>query len=149
MIYVDADSMPGQAAEVLYAAAIRRKMPVLLVACRYFRPHPNPLIQSRVCDTGPDAADDLIVELVQPGDLVITHDIPLADRVITKQAHALSPRGVEFLPANIKTRLGVRDMMEEIRSTGGITSGPPPFSPRDREQFANAVDRFLTRIQKG
>jgi uncharacterized protein YaiI (UPF0178 family) len=97
---------------------------------------------------GPDVADDKIVELVNPGDLVITADIPLADRVVTKGAFALDPRGAFHTPETVKQRLAVRNLMDHLRSTGVRTGGPDVFNKKDCQAFANQLDTFLTKQRK-
>ena len=97
---------------------------------------------------GPDVADEKIVELVKEGDLVITQDIPLADHTVQKKAFAMSPRGKLFTEVNIKERLSMRDFMTDLRSMGVETGGPPPFTDRDRQNFNNSIDRFLTKQLK-
>jgi len=94
---------------------------------------------------GFDVADYRIVQQVQPGDLVITADIPLAAEVITRGAHALDPRGELYSEDNVRERLAIRNLMQELRSTGALIAGPAPFGPRERQLFANHLDRFLTR----
>jgi uncharacterized protein YaiI (UPF0178 family) len=81
----------------------------------------------------------------EPGDLIITADIPLASAVIDKGAFALNPRGEFYTTENIRQRLNMRDFMETLRSSGIQTSGPPPLTQQDRQAFANALDRFLTK----
>jgi uncharacterized protein YaiI (UPF0178 family) len=90
-------------------------------------------------------ADNEIVQRLSAGDLVITADIPLASEVIDKEAHALNPRGEFYSKENIKQRLGMRDFMEELRGSGMVTGGPASLNQRDRQNFANELDRFLTR----
>lgn len=97
---------------------------------------------------GFDVADNEIVQRVNPGDLVITSDIPLAAEVIEKQAHALSPRGELYTTANIRARLNMRDFMDTLRSSGIDTGGPPALSQSDRQAFANHLDTLLTRHQQ-
>jgi uncharacterized protein YaiI (UPF0178 family) len=93
---------------------------------------------------GFDVADAEIVARAQPGDLVITADIPLAAEVITRGAHALDPRGELYSEDNVRERLAVRNLMQELRSTGAVLGGPAPFGQGDRQRFANHLDRFLT-----
>ena len=93
-------------------------------------------------------ADDRIAELVQPGDLVITADIPLADRVVTKKAFAMNPRGKLYTEHNIKDRLAMRDLLNELRNNGTITGGLSAFNAKDRQAFANQLDSFLIRQLK-
>ena len=97
---------------------------------------------------GIDIADDRVVELVEPGDLVITADIPLADRVVSKGAFALNPRGKLYTAANIKERLAVRDLLSELRDNGMVTGGPAAFGKKDCQAFADQLDRFLVRRLK-
>jgi uncharacterized protein YaiI (UPF0178 family) len=97
---------------------------------------------------GPDLVDDRIAELAQPGDLVITADIPLADRVVTKGAYAINPRGELYTEENIKDRLAMRDLMYELRDSGMVTGGPAEFGKKDRQAFANQLDRILIRHVK-
>ena len=93
-------------------------------------------------------ADNYIVSKLEPGDLVITQDIPLASEVIDKQAIALHWRGELFTPENIRQRLSMRDFMETLRSSGVETGGPAAFSQADRQQFANQLDRILAKIRQ-
>ncbi len=102
-------------------------------------------IKCIIVTAGPDVADDRIVELVGPGDLVVTADIPLADRVVAKGAYAIDPRGDLYTRENIKDRLSMRDLMNELRNGGIITGGPPAFSKKDRSAFANQLNSFLTK----
>jgi uncharacterized protein YaiI (UPF0178 family) len=147
-IYVDADGFPRQAKEILVRAVLRLCVPVLFVANKPIRPEPSPLISTLLVPGGPDIADDRIAELAQPGDLVVTADIPLADRVVSKGAFALNPRGMLYTEENIKDRLSVRDLLSELRDGGMMTGGPPAFGKRDCQAFADQLDRFLVRRLK-
>lgn len=118
-IYVDADGFPRAVKEILVRAALRLGVPVLLVANKPLRKEPSPLISSLLVPGGPDIADDRITALAEPGDLVITADLPLADRVVSKGAFALNPRGKLYTEENIKDRLAVRDLLTELREGGG------------------------------
>jgi uncharacterized protein YaiI (UPF0178 family) len=120
---------------------------LVLIACQYVRVPESPLIESLAIEAGPDAADDWIAERVAPGDLVVTADIPLADRVVTRGANALDPRGTLYSQANIKERLAVRDLLDTLRGGGMITGGPKPFGQKDREAFANSLNAFLQAQQ--
>ena len=106
------------------------------------------LIETVIVEAGADAADDRIVEMLTRGDLVITADIPLADRVLSKEAHAIDHRGERYTPDNIKQYLAMRNLMETIRDSGVVTGGPKPFGPKDAHAFANALHRFLTELGK-
>ncbi|MBT3581380.1 DUF188 domain-containing protein, partial [bacterium] len=99
-----------------------------------------------IVDAGADEADDRIVEMVKEGDLVITADIPLADRVITKKAHAIDQRGGIFTENNIKDYLAMRDLMQSLRDNGETTKGPDPFSPKDANNFANQLNIFFVKL---
>ncbi len=143
-IWVDADACPGVIKEILFRAAERVGVPLTLVANKQLRTPPSPLIDTMVVPNGFDAADERIVDLVEHGDLVITADIPLAAKVIEKGAEALDPRGTFYSEENIQERLTLRNFMDELRSTGVETGGPPAFNQGDRRAFANQLDRFLT-----
>ena len=144
-IYVDADGFHRAAKEILIRAAHRLGVPVVFVANKPVRREPSPLISSLLVPGGPDIADDHIAELVGPGDLVITADIPLADRVVSKGAFALNPRGKLYTEENVKERLAVRDLLSELRDGGLMTGGPPAFEKKDCQAFADQLDRFLVR----
>jgi uncharacterized protein YaiI (UPF0178 family) len=144
-VLIDADACPAVIKEMLFRAARRTEVVVTLVANQYLRTPPSPFIKAIQVPAGIDAADARIVELVTPGDLVITADIPLAAAVLDKGAHALDPRGVWFTPDNIRERLTMRDVMDQLRSAGVETGGPAPFSARDGNAFAGQLDRFLAR----
>ena len=144
-IWVDADACPKVIKEILYRAAERAQVPLTLVANQPLATPPSRLINKVQVAAGFDVADNHIVQQVQAGDLVITADIPLAAAVIEKEALALNPRGELYTHDNVRQRLTMRNMMEELRSTGQITGGPPPLSQRDRQAFANALDRLLAK----
>ncbi|MCE5262858.1 MAG: YaiI/YqxD family protein [Deltaproteobacteria bacterium] len=144
-IYVDADGFPRAAKEILLRAALRLGVPVIFVANKPIRSEPAPLISTLLVPEGPDIADDRITELAEPGDLVVTADIPLADRVVSKGAFALNPRGKLYTEENIKDRLSMRDLLSELRDGGMMTGGPPSFGKRDCQAFADQLDRFLVR----
>jgi hypothetical protein len=147
-IWVDADACPGVVKEILFRAAERVGVPLTLVANQALRAPPSALIRTVQVARGFDAADGHIVQHLDPGDLVITADIPLAAQVIAKGAHAIDPRGDRYTPDNIRERLVLRDFMEQMRSTGQVTGGPPPFGPSDRQAFANALDRLLAQVRR-
>lgn len=146
-IWVDADACPNVIKEVLYRAADRTATTVTFVANQFLRVPPSPYLRTLQVPAGFDVADNEIVKRVEPGDLVITADIPLAAEVIEKGAAALNPRGERYSPATIRERLTMRDFMDTLRSSGVQTSGPAAMSPRDRQQFANELDSWL-RQQK-
>ena len=147
-ICVDADGFPRAAKEILLRAALRLDVPVVFVANKPVRRETSPLISSLLVPEGPDIADDRIAAAAEPGDLVITADIPLADRVVSKGAVALNPRGKLYTEENIKDRLAVRDLLSELRDGGLMTGGPPAFGKKDCQAFADQLDRFLVRRLK-
>ena len=144
-IWVDADACPRVIKEILYRAAERKKVQMTLVANQPLQTPPSPYINSLVVGAGFDVADDKIVELLSPGDLVVTADIPLAAATIEKAGHALNPRGEFYTDDNIKERLAVRNMLDELRGAGVETGGPAAFSASDKQTFANRLDAFLAR----
>jgi len=144
-IWVDADACPGVIREILYRAAERRGIALVLVANQPLQVPPSRLIRSLQVAGGFDVADNEIVARVEPGDLVITSDIPLAAEVIGKGAGALSPRGELFSESTIRSRLTMRDFLDTLRSSGVHTGGPPALSQRDRKAFADHLDRWLAR----
>ncbi len=144
-IWVDADACPVAIKEILFRAAQRAQVHVTLVANHALRTPPSPYIRSIQVAGGFDVADNEIVGLVAPGDLVVTQDIPLAAAVIAKGALAVHPRGELFTPDTIQQRLTMRNFMEELRSTGVNTGGPAALHPRDKQAFANQLDRWLAQ----
>tara|TARA_R110002110_G_scaffold212464_2_gene425434 strand:+ start:604 stop:1056 length:453 start_codon:yes stop_codon:yes gene_type:complete len=144
-IWVDADACPVVIKEILFRAATRAEIPVTLVANQFLSVPKSPHISFLQVQQGFDVADDEIVRRCEPGDLVITADIPLASEVIDKQAIALNPRGELYSPENIKTRLNMRDFMDTMRASGIESSGPPPLTQRDRQMFANQLDKLITQ----
>lgn len=144
-IYVDGDACPKVVKEILFRAANRRKIPVTLVANRGMYIPRSPFIKVLQVEQGMDVADEKIVEMVEAGDLVITADIPLANRVVEKKAYALNPRGELYTTDNVRHHLSIRDAMTELRESGIETGGPAAFSAKDRQAFANALDAFLAK----
>ena len=144
-LWVDADACPKVIKEVLYRAAEREQVVLTLVANQPLRTPPSRFIKSVKVAAGFDVADNEIVKLTETGDLVITADIPLAAEVIEKGGHALNPRGEMYTADTIRQKLTMRDLMDELRGSGVNTGGPPTISQRDRQSFANELDRFLTR----
>jgi len=147
-IFVDADAFPNGIRDILLRAALRLNVPLIFVANKPLKLEKLANLTLVVVPDGPDVADDHIVESVRPGDLVITADIPLADRIVAKRAFAMNPRGTLYTEHNIKDRLGMRDLLGELRDSGMITGGPATFSKKDRQAFANQLDRFLVRQLK-
>ena len=146
--WVDADACPIVIKEVLYRAADRTATTITFVANQFLRVPPSPYLRTLQVPAGFDVADNEIVRRCQPGDMVITADIPLAAEVIEKGAAALNPRGERYSPATIRERLTMRDFMDTLRSSGVQTGGPATMSPRDRQQFANELDSWLTQQKR-
>ncbi|MGL4447374.1 YaiI/YqxD family protein [Shewanella sp.] len=145
-IWVDADACPNPIKEMLFRAAQRKMLPVVLVANQPIRIPPSTYIRQIRVGSGFDVADQYIVDHVEPSHLVITADIPLAALVVEKGAVALNPRGELYTVDNIQQKLTMRDLMEELRSAGVQTGGPQTFSQADKQAFANSLDRWLLRV---
>lgn len=146
-IWIDADACPKIAKELVYKFAHKRNLHVTLVAGQgQTKPIFN-WVSLIIVPTGMDAADDYLVEHSKPNDLVICSDIPLADRLIKKQVAVLDPKGREFTPNNMSNKLAMRNLFTELRDQGQITSQQASYSDKDKQQFANSLDRILTRLQ--
>lgn len=144
-IWVDADACPRAIRDILFRAAIRKEVPLTLVANHALPVPGSPLITCLQVPQGFDVADNLIVQRVCAGDLVITSDIPLAAEVIEKGALVITVRGERYTRENIRQRLNMRDFMETMRSSMEVGGGPPALGPRDKQAFANALDSYLAR----
>lgn len=147
-IWVDADACPGVIKEILFRAADRTSTLVTLVANQPIPIPPSRHIKAIQVASGFDVADNEIVKRLEPGDLVITGDIPLAAEVIEKGGLALNPRGEMYSANSIRSLLNMRDFMDTMRASGINTGGPPPLSQSDRQAFANHLDRLLTQQAK-
>ena len=145
-IWVDADACPAVIKEILFRAAGRAQVPLTLVANQPLRTPRSPLIRTLQVPRGFDVADSEIAKRLAPGDLVITADIPLAADVIARGGHALNPRGELYTTDNVRDRLSMRDISEQLRETGVQTGGPPPLGHADRQRFANQLDRLLAKL---
>ena len=149
-IWVDADACPSVIKDILFKAARRTGLPLSLVANHSMSVPPDKHITLTIVPSGFDAADDYIVEKVNPGDLVITSDIPMAADVLAKKAMAMNTRGDEFDKSSIRAALTMRDFMDTMRSSGvEMSGGPPPRSQTDRQNFANNLDRILAQNKAG
>lgn len=144
-IWVDADACPVVIKEILFRAAERKALELILVANQVLSVPRSRYISTLKVKAGFDVADNEIVSRVSAGDLVITSDIPLAAEVIERGAVALSGRGELFTAENIRARLNMRDFMDTLRSSGIQTGGPPPLSKQDRKSFADHLDRLLEK----
>ncbi|MEZ5939511.1 MAG: YaiI/YqxD family protein [Hyphomonadaceae bacterium] len=145
-IYVDADACPVK--EEVYRVARRVGFEVLVVANAFIRTPSEPRIRFVLVDAGPDVADDWIAERAGRGDVVVTNDIPLAGRALENGAEVISPTARVFTHAMIGSALATRGLMEHLRSFGEQTSGPPPFSQRDRSAFLSALDAAIVRAKR-
>jgi uncharacterized protein len=147
-IIIDADACPKAVKEVIYRAAERNRIQLVLVANTHIRTPPSPLFTSITVRGEIDSADDHIVKIVESGDLVITADIPLAQRIIEKNGIALDPRGELFTEENINARVTIRNFMQELRENGVAAGGPSPITARDIQRFANELNLFLKTKDK-
>ena len=144
-IWVDADACPAEIKALIFRMSQRRRVPACLVANRpmYI---PTPSQVTLVCvPKEPDAADHYIIRHVTPNDIVITADIPLAAAAVDKHAQVIGPRGEVFTAKNVHERLAVRNLMQDLRSSGLVQGGPAPLKAQDRQKFADALDRALTK----
>lgn len=147
-LYIDADACPvkGEAERV----ATRLRVPMVLVCNGGLRPSRNPLVSLVIVDEGPDVADQWIAAQCKAGDVVVTADIPLADRCVKADAHVLTPAGEELTKTNIGQRLATRDLMSDIRAADPFfRGGGPSYSKADRSRFLQALDAALTTALRG
>lgn len=144
-LYIDGDAFPNLLKPIVFRSIERLSLPTVVVSNKRIDIGKSKLIRYLIVEQGADEADHLIVEMVKAGDLVITADIPLADRVISKNAHAIDHRGELYSVDNIKQYLAMRNLMEKIRESGEMTRGPKAFVPKDAHEFANQLHRFLTK----
>ena len=142
-IWVDADACPRVIKEILFRAAERVGVPVILVANQPLQVPRSRYVRCIQVAAGFDVADNHIVQQAEAGDLVITADIPLAAELVAKGCLALNPRGELYTEDNIRQRLNMRDFMDTLRSSGVDTGGSAPFSQAERMAFANQLDRLL------
>lgn len=144
-LFIDGDALPNALKTIINRAIERHSVSTVVVSNKRINIGDSKFITYIVVDSGPDEADNRIIEMVKPGDLVITADIPLADQVLTKGAVAIDQRGGLFCEDNIKTYLAMRNLMQELRDNGELTKGPAPFSKKDAHGFANQLNQFLTK----
>jgi len=144
-LYLDGDAFPNPLKTILFRAIERLAIPTFVVSNKRINIGESKNITYIIVSSGPDEADHRIVEMLKEGDLVITADIPLADRAISKNAHALNHRGELYTVVNIKNRLAMRNLMQDIRDSGMPTRGPAPFNQKDAHEFANQLNKFLTK----
>lgn len=147
-IWVDADACPGEIKDLLYRAAERRQVQVTLVANQPLWTPQSQFISSLCVPGGMNVVDRRIVELVEPEDLVVTADVPLAADVVAKGSQALNPRGELYTHDNVGERLATRNLLDGLRGGGMVTGGPTNFSAKDKQAFANQLDRWLAKAGK-
>jgi hypothetical protein len=147
-LFIDGDAFPNLLKPIIFRAIEKQKLDTIVIANKKINIGESNYIKYIIVDLGADEADHKIVEMLNPNDLVITADIPLADRTIDKDAHAIDHRGSMYTKDNIKQFLAMRNLMQEIRDSGEITKGPAPFSQKDAQQFANSLNAFLQKYNK-
>ncbi len=147
-LFIDGDAFPNLLKQIVLRAIEKQKINTIVIANKKINIGASNYIKYIIVDTKQDEADDKIVEMLEASDLVITADIPLADRTIEKNAHAIDHRGAIYTKDNIKEYLAIRNLMQEIRDSGEITKGPAPFSQKDAQQFANSFNAFLQKYNK-
>ncbi len=145
-IYVDADACPVK--DEVYRVADRYGLKVFVVANSFINVPKNPLIERVIVPSGMNVADDWIADRAAPGTIVITNDVPLADRAVKAGAEVLGANGRAFTAASVGMALATRNLMEDLRSAGQTTRGPAPFSPKDRSQFLQALDQAVVVLKR-
>ena len=145
-LWIDADAAPRDVKEIVYRAAKRLELETVLVANQRLPVPPgNPFVGAVRVEGGPDVADRYIAENAEPGVVAVTADIPLAAALVEKRVLVIDPRGEEYTPDNVAERLSVRDFMDGLRGAGVETGGSRPYGDKDKQAFANSLDRILTR----
>lgn len=148
-LWIDADATPRDVKEIVFRAAHRLSLETVLVANqRVPIPPGHPTVSAVRVDGGPDVADRYIADQATPGDVAVTADVPLAALLVAKSVLVIDPRGVEYTPESVGERLSVRDFMDQLRGAGLATDGPRPYGPKDKQAFAGALDRALTRLRR-
>ncbi|MFJ1571918.1 YaiI/YqxD family protein [Pseudomonas sp. NPDC088322] len=148
-IWIDADACPKAVKDLIVKFALKRKLEVVMVAGQAQIKPAFACVKLIVVPSGPDAADDYLVENAVPGELVICSDIPLADRLVKNGVAALDPRGREFDERNMADRLATRNLFTELREQGQASGGQGPYGEKEKQEFANSLDRILTRLARG
>lgn len=145
-IYVDGDACPVK--DEVYRVAARYRLKTWVVAGSFLTVPVSPLIERVIVEAGPDAADDWIAERVKARDIVVTNDIPLAERALRAGGQAVAPNGRPFTENSIGAAIAQRALMEQLRSTGDILGGPRPFSRGDRSQFLQTLDQMIVQARR-
>jgi len=148
LIWIDADSCPRQVRDLVCRAGIRLEIPVRFVANRTIPFPQSPLFSMTIADSSPDAADDYIVENISAGDMAITRDIPLAKRLVTAGIRVLNDRGIVYTEVNINERLSIRNLMLDLHNNGIMPARTSQYGKKELQNFANALDREITRLRK-
>jgi hypothetical protein len=147
-IWIDADAAPRDVKEIVFRAARRLEVRAVMVANqRLAVPPGNDYVEAVWVRGGPDVADQHIADNAAEGDVAVTADIPLAAILVQKGLHVIDPRGDQYTGENVRERLSVRDFMDSLRGAGVETGGAKPYGPKDRQSFAAALDRILTRLR--
>ena len=147
-LFIDGDAFPNLLKPIILKSIERLALPTKVIANKKISIGKSKYVEYIIVSQGADEADHHIVELCSEGDLVITADIPLADRIISKNAHAIDHRGELYSVDNIKQYLAMRNLMESIRESGEMTGGPKAFGQKDAHAFANQLNAFLTKHYK-
>jgi hypothetical protein len=148
-IWIDADAAPADVKQIVFRAAKRLNIATVLVANRLLGTPANlPMVEAVQVREGADQADRFIVAQGEAGDLAITADLPLADQLVAKGLFVIDPRGDEYSPDTIKSRLSMRDFMDTMRGTGMVTGGSAPYGDADKKAFAATFDRLLTKAMR-
>ena len=147
-IWVDADACPNLIKNVIFRLADNRQIDVVLVSNHYVKTPNSRFVSAKQVGKGFDEADNEIIALMSGGDLVVTGDLPLANDVIQKRGFAINPRGTVYDEENIKSHLSRRDLMEDLRDSGVVSGGPSALNKKNVQEFANAIDRLVTKLEK-
>ena len=147
-IWVDADACPNLIKNVIFRLADNRQVDVVLVSNHYVKTPNSRFVSAKQVGKGFDEADNEIIALMSGGDLVVTGDLPLANDVIQKRGFAINPRGTVYDEENIKSHLSRRDLMEDLRDSGVVSGGPSALNKKNVQEFANAIDRLVTKLKK-
>ncbi len=147
-IWVDADACPNLIKNVIFRLADNRQVDVVLVSNHYVKTPNSRFVSAKQVGKGFDEADNEIIALMSGGDLVVTGDLPLANVVIQKRGFAINPRGTVYDEENIKSHLSRRDLMEDLRDSGVVSGGPSALNKKNVQEFANAIDRLVTKLEK-
>ncbi|WP_258238512.1 YaiI/YqxD family protein [Arcobacter sp. CECT 8986] len=146
-LYIDGDAFPNLLKPIVFKAINKLSIQTYVIANKKIDIGKSSLINYLIVEQGADEADNKIVELLKNDDLVITADIPLANRVIEKKAHAIDHRGELYTQDNIKQYLAIRNLMQELRDSGEVTKGPAPFTQKDAQSFANQLNMFFQKYR--